>query len=250
MLTKTLKFDDDVLEIIRGMEWEKDGKIGKLACGQLDRAMYEKVNKALVSMGGKWNRSAGGHVFALDPRGQVEGLLESGTLTTEKDGFFETPKAVVKMMFDLVPLPKSDDATILEPSAGLGAIARHLRGRLTLIEKNPQRCKELERQFDRVICMDFLAYLPENGKFDLIYMNPPFENGQDVDHVIHAHRCLANGGIMVSVMCEGPFFRRDRKSREFRQWLQIWHGYSESLPAESFRASGTDINARLVRIAK
>ena len=248
MLTKKIRFDDDILAIIRNIEWSYDGTLGKLICGQLSRPTYERVNLALETLGGKWNRSLGGHAFKTDPRGQVEGLLENGSLTIEKDGFFETSEPVVKRMLELVSLSESGEL-ILEPSAGLGAIARHLHGNLTLIEKNPQRCEELRKTFSNVTCMDFLYFHPEI-KFDRIYMNPPFEDGQDIDHVIHAHQCLAKGGMMISVMCEGPFFRSDKKSMQFRGWLSTWKGYVESLPVKSFHTNGTDINMKLVRIAK
>jgi len=159
-LTKTLKFDEDVLDIIRAMDWQDNGKVGKLTCGQLDRYMYEKVNKALSTMGGKWNRSIGGHVFKLDPREQVEGLIKNGSLTVEKDGFFETPESVVKRMLELVPLPKNGEL-ILEPSAGLGAIAKHLCGNITLIEKNPQRCEELRKQFKLAGVLDEIGWVDD-----------------------------------------------------------------------------------------
>ena len=90
MLTKTLKFDQEVLNVLRAMRWENDGTLGIISGGQLDRKLYERLNKALEAMGGKWNRKAGGHVFDADPRPAVEGLLDNGTLAVEKDGFFET----------------------------------------------------------------------------------------------------------------------------------------------------------------
>jgi len=100
--TKTLKFDNDVLNIVSAIEWQDNGRLGVLACGQLDRQLYLRVNKVLEALGGKWNRKRGGHVFPMDPRPQVEGLVESGTLIIERDGFFETPPEIVKRMVELV----------------------------------------------------------------------------------------------------------------------------------------------------
>jgi hypothetical protein len=56
----------------------------------------------------------------------------------------------------------------------------------------------------------------------------------------------------VSVMCEGPFFRADRKSREFREWLDAVGGWNEILPSGVFEASDrpTSVKARLVVIDK
>lgn len=251
-LVKRLKFDDDVLDILRGMDWRDDGLLGVITGGQLERGLYTRLNKALEAMGGKWNRSRGGHVFTADPRPQVEGLTESGVLEVERDGFFETPRAVVERMLELVPLCQEKYSMTLEPSAGLGAIADVLKeqstGTLVLIEKNQQRCEELRKRFEFVSCGDFLLY--KGYSYERIYMNPPFEELQDVDHVRHAYDLLADGGEMVAVMSESPFFRSDRKASEFRAWLDEVGGYSEKLPAGAFKESGTGVNARLVVIKK
>ncbi len=245
MLTKTLQFDDNVLAIIRAMDWRDAGKLGILTCGQLDRKMYQAVNKALAAMGGKWNRSMGGHVFLLDPRPQVEGLVESGMLVVERDGFFQTPPEVVARMLELVqPIGR-----VLEPSAGLGAIVDHLRvdkDNILCIEKNKQRAEELRKKGYAVQCGDFLAMMPI--KFDTIFMNPPFEQGQDIDHVRHAFECLRESGSLVSVMSVGPFFRGDRKATAFREWFDRVGGCTEDLPPNSFKHSGTGVNSCLVVI--
>lgn len=250
MLTKTLRFDDDVLSAIRAMQWSADGCVGKLVA-QLDRKLYERVNKALSAMGGTWNRKAGGHVFPADPRPAVEGLLENGALTVERDGFFETPRAVVERMLELV----NPTGNVLEPSAGLGAIADYLpvqKENVFCIEKNEQRAAALREKGYVVHCGDFLEYAPEYsaGLFDTIFMNPPFEEMQDVGHVERAYRLLRDGGAMVAVMSESPFFSAYAKADRFRRWLAAVGGYSEQLPAGSFKESGTSVNARLVVIRK
>jgi hypothetical protein len=254
VLEKKIKFDEDVLSIVKGMEWDNDGKLGKITGGQLDRKLYEKTNKALSAMGGQWNRKAGGHIFAYDPRPQVEGLLDNGVLTIEKDGFFETPLAVCKRMFELIKpcYDPGEEITVLEPSAGLGAIANALVAAgvsskdIYCIEKNAQRCEVLQETFGHVVNVDFLIY--DGMGFDLIYMNPPFELQQDIDHIKHAYSLLNPAGNLVSVMGEGSFFREDKKAIEFREWLDSVGGYSEKLPEGSFKESGTMVNTRLVII--
>jgi hypothetical protein len=252
MLTKTLHFDDDVLGVFRSMEWSDDGTLGIITGGQLARDLYVRANKAFDALGGKWDRKAGGIVFKIDPRPQIEGLIMDGTLQVERDGFFETPRAVVERMLELVPLIKG--LAVLEPSAGLGAIALVLKDHgldiadLKLIEKNEDRVCELRKKMFYAECCDFLKY-DING-WGLIYMNPPFEEGQDIDHVRHAYELLADHGKMVSVMGEGAFFRTDKKAIKFRDWIEAVNGYSEELPAESFKESGTGVNARLVVIYK
>jgi hypothetical protein len=275
MLTKTLKFDNDVLEIVRAMEWNETGTLGIITGGMMtDRKLYERVNKALEAMGGKWNRKARGHVFGYDPRPQVEGLLTNGALTVERDGFFETPPAVVKQMLKLAPLPKYS-VIILEPSAGMGAILQTLitseyaeRYSFVAIEKNKQRADYLKETYQypmpnvEVFHMDFMNYeLPKHSdgeqmyQFQRIYMNPPFEEMQDVDHVRHAYEVLqpdrtGDLSTLVSVMSESPFFRTDRKAAAFREWLDEVGGYSVELPDGAFKESGTGVKARLVVIRK
>lgn len=256
MLTKTLKFDENVLAVLRSMQWEDNGRLGKIKT-QLDRQLYASVNKALEAMGGQWSRKAGGHVFHADPRPQVEGLLQNGSLTVVKDGFFETPFAVVDRMLQLAPLPDKLIYTVLEPSAGMGAIVRALldygvpEQSMTLVEKNLQRFEALVDKFPlaHVERGDFLQ-ISSVSKFDRIYMNPPFEAGQDVDHVIKAHTMLAKGGILVSVMGEHAFFASESKAISFRRWLNDVGGVAVKLPANSFHASGTDVNTRIVIIKK
>lgn len=69
-LTKKLNFTHDVLAVVRDMDWSSDGLLGKITT-TLDRSQYVAVNKALETMGGKWNKKQGGHVFTFDPRPQV-----------------------------------------------------------------------------------------------------------------------------------------------------------------------------------
>lgn len=248
MPTKTLNFDSDVLQIISAMEWQDAGKLGIVTCGQLDRKLYLRLNRALEALGGKWNRKKGGHVFSVDPRLHIASLVKNGTLTVERDGFFETPPEVVRHMIDLA----KPTGRILEPSAGLGAIADNLpisKSQIFCIEKNKRRAAALSKKGYSVHCGDFLEYNTLDG-FDTIFMNPPFEEGQDIDHVRHAYHCLASGGNMVSVMSEGPFFHNDKKSGAFRNWLEEIGGESRKLPPQSFKKSGPGVHARLIIIHK
>ena len=54
-------------------------------------------------------------------------------------------------------------------------------------------------------------FLDHEGEYDRIVMNPPFEAGQDIDHVRHAFQFLKDGGRLVSIMSPSPFFREDKK---------------------------------------
>ncbi|MNW66198.1 hypothetical protein D3C74_446450 [compost metagenome] len=60
-------------------------------------------------------------------------------------------------------------------------------------------------------------------------MNPPFEKGKDVDHVLKAYECLKDGGKLIAIMSPHWTFASDSKSIHFRNWLND-KGYYEKLP--------------------
>jgi hypothetical protein len=69
-----------------------------------------------------------------------------------------------------------------------------------------------------------------------------------IDHVRKAYGLLADYGVLVSVMAPGFEFRQDRKSTEFRQWLEDVNATVEDLPDGAFKASGTGVSTKLVVI--
>jgi hypothetical protein len=252
MLTKKLVFEPHIIDLVAAMQWEPcNGSFaGTLTCGQLDRDTYQAVNKALEVMGGKWNRKAGAHLFPVDPRSQVEGLLNDGALTVARDGYFPTPLPIGRRMAELANLYPG--AIVLEPSAGTGELIAAILEveptcQVSAIEKNEQRAQSLANGVKtyRVIGRDFLEH---RGEWPRIIQNPPFEEGQDIEHVRHAYDCLTPGGRLVSAMGESAFFREDRKATEFRAWLDGIGGYDVDLPAGAFNESGTGVKARLVVI--
>src|SRR5207245_11261486 len=75
---------------------------------------------------------------------------------------------------------------------------------------------------------DFLEVDCRPG-FDRVAMNPPFEHGQDIDHVRHALSMLKPGGRIVATMREGAFFRTDRKTSGFRDGFDEVGGEAPAL---------------------
>src|SRR5690606_5224314 len=109
------------------------------------------------------------------------------------------------------------------PSAGKGNIADAIKeaepqADLDVIEINSRLRDILEAKGHNIVGYDFLEY--NEAKYDRIVMNPPFEKGQDIDHVKHAYDLLKPVVRIVSIMSEGPFLRRDKKAAEFRDWLE------------------------------
>lgn len=217
----------------------RDGKY--FLPGQLDRKMYEAVNKVLVLMGGKWNKSAKSHVFDRNPADVLENTIRTGCIFDEKKAFqfFETPEHAVDRMMDLAEVKDGDLA--LEPSAGRGAIARRLRAftsRVVAIELNPRMAEGLRTHNPSyaVGCADFLTLTYETG-FDKIVMNPPFSLQQDIKHIRHASKLLAPGGKLVAICGNGP-----RQKDALRPLARTW----EELPRGTF--SDTEVSTVMLTI--
>jgi len=253
--TKTLRFDEDVIEVFKYAIYSDDG-LEMEVLNQLAPKTYQKFKKALELLGGRGDNRQKLHIFASDPRRQIEGLITTGEMVVEKDGFFPTPPEVTRLLLSYMNVGIGD-YNWLEPEAGDGAMVKvlleegHRAERIYAIEKNAARCAELKKLGVRVANGAFLAYRHTSGvMFHRIIMNPPFEKSQDIYHVRKAYDVLQPGGVMGAVMSVGATFRGDRVAGEWRDWLRSVHGYEERLPEGAFKASGTMVNTCFVIIEK
>lgn len=264
------QIDSDVLEILAGIECE--GNAARIT-QQLDRKMYVRVNKVLEALGGKWSRKAKAHLFeAFDSfEGAIAATIIGDAVTTgeyiderKEYQFFETPQAIVDMIVERLEIEPG--MVVLEPSAGMGAIARIMRdagGSVECVEINERMVDHLMQDDFAVHCEDFLildppvaGMLKEAGKeprwidehVDRVGMNPPFSRSQDILHVRHAFEWLKPGGRLVAIMGIGWTFRQDRKATEFREWLEALDGEREPLPDNAFREAGTGVKAVIVTV--
>lgn len=189
-------------------------------------------------------------------RGKKDGIKESvESLAVMADlkwipGFFPTPKNIIARMLDEADIQAGQ--RVLEPSAGRGDIAEAVRAyaevNLTVCEISPRLQGILSRKGFPIAAEDFLQL---NGEFDRILMNPPFESGQDVQHINRAFSLLAPGGRLVAICSESPFFRMTPSAADFRALVDV-HGWSERLPQGAFTFSDrpTGVNTRLVILDK
>ncbi|MFC5393066.1 methyltransferase [Bosea vestrisii] len=217
--------------------------------GKLDPKTYAAVDAVVAAAGGKWSRKARVHLFPGDARTAVDAAIESGAATRKQDlGQFDSTPVVVARIVELAQI--SPGASVLEPSAGLGAIAHAAAAAgavVTCVELDPSRAEVLKAEGFKVLAGDFLTF-SHIGPFDLVLMNPPFAGQADIDHVRHAAAMLRPGGLLVAVMSAGVGFRQDRKATEFRAWLQDLGGSIESLPEGAFKASGTSVRSVIVTV--
>jgi len=215
---------------------------------QMDRKLYVDVNKVLEGLGGKWSRKDKGHVFGEDPTDILESAISTGEYVSVSDwlretNFFPTPKAIVEKMLKLANI--SESHTVLEPSAGNGAIADLVpdKKRVTCVELNEDLAGLLRLKDYKVYQMDFLEF---QGLFDRIVMNPPFRNQQDIDHVLHAYEQLDTGGRLVAVVSEACFFRDNFKAVNFRSFLKSVNAEVVELNAGDFKESKTMVKTRII----
>lgn len=180
--------------------------------------------------------------------------LEQSLARTKIPGFFPTPKNIVSQILQLAKIQEGE--SILEPSAGAGHIADEIKknfsnNKLDVIELNNSLRELLEKKGYNVIAYDFLEF--DSKKYDVIIMNPPFEKNLDITHMLHAYELLNEGGRLIAITSEHPFFANDKLSIKFRDFIDnTTDCYSEKLPEGSFLTSDrkTGVNTRIVYLSK
>ena len=135
----------------------------------------------------------------LGHRGEARGdspvqIAERELIGKKLPGFFPTPRPVIERMLELAEVESKH--RVLEPSCGKGDILDALKDEcpgieLFAIERNYTLSDVLSAKGHEVEFGDFLEHL---GTYDRIVMNPPFEDGQDIEHIRHAYSLLSPGG--------------------------------------------------------
>jgi len=223
---------------------------------QLSRELYQRVDKVLRGAGGRWNRAKRVHVFDSDPRALLGLAVETGEAINRQQllGAFYTPAPLAKRMAHLAGI--APGSRVLEPSAGRGALALACRAAgaevLCVEIDDVSRAALVKLGFD-VLAGDFLHDVApiRHPPFDAVVMNPPFADGQDVEHVTHALWFLRPGGRLVAIMPPGWQTKQTRACAAFRGLIQrraVDGPTVEPLPPGTFKASGTDCNTVLLSL--
>lgn len=155
------------------------------------------------------------------------------TEESKEEQFYPTPDDIIqRYMLDydingttLRTLLQSNDVQVLEPSAGRGNIADMIRAAsptatIDVCEINPLRREILTLKNYNVVGSDFTQF--DSGEYyDIIVMNPPFNNGMDIRHVRRAYNMLKPGGVLIALLSEGSVWSNERKEVvAFRGWLE------------------------------
>ncbi len=171
----------------------------------------------------------------------------------EGEDYYPTPEPLGYMMSQWGRIGYGE--SVLEPSAGHGAIARYVPkdNLLTAVEPSQSLFSKLQikaggngRKFENIVFEDYNVA----NKHDVVLMNPPFGVGGRlaVNHVAKAFRHLEEGGRIVALIPRGA---ADKK-------FDKWYGEQKdavltadiSLPDITFERAGTSVNCRVVVIDK
>jgi hypothetical protein len=220
--------------------WDED-KAHRLAQAGIEVSHYDEARACLQALG---RQEVGAKTLGERIRDAERELLG-----IKLEGFYPTPRKIAQMMLDYAEVEAG--MRVLEPSAGTGNLAdaiyeREPEAMVTACEIAPRlrRILELKGYTAEWDCLDI------KGEFERVIMNPPFERGQDMEHVQAMYERLVDGGRLVSVMSEGVFFRQGKREVAFRAWLDELGAESIQLPENSFKESGTGVNTRIVIIDK
>lgn len=220
-----------------------EGNTLRLPPAKLDRASYEKVNKAITTAGGKWKGGkVQAHIFPGDARAALGMALKTGVVIDKKKvrQAFYTPYDVAQLVVSLAGV---EGHAVLEPSAGEGALvnACQMAGAkfVHAIEMEPSCEESLRRATEFVNITDFLSVKPKPA-YNRVVMNPPFAKGQDVKHIEHALKFLAKGGRLVTIVPD----KNNARLTALGAFIE------EVMEAGTFKSSGTNVATRIISIRK
>lgn len=234
-------------------ECKTEGNVVKLPPRQLPRDEYMMVKKALEGIGGKWTGGkVFGFVFQTCPKELLKKLVKGDSVNLKRDfQFFATPPDLADELVQLANL--SDELSILEPSAGQGAIVEAILRRQPSAKVHCFELMDVNRVvLERIPSVRLLGedFLQANRKFDRIIANPPFTKNQDIAHISHMYDCLNADGVMVSVASAHWVLSQNKKEVAFKNWLAKVNATVRDIPAGAFKSSGTNVEARIIVIKK
>ena len=209
-----------------------------------------------------WEAVQGAYEDKREPtREERQRSLECELLGTKIPGFFPTPEGLADHLVVVAQLPRR--GLVLEPSAGKGDLAEAIlrdapESQVVCVEHSHTLCDILRARFEHldatnldVLERDFTRFTCTE-KFPRVVMNPPFEKGQDMEHIRLAYDLLSPGGRLVSIISPGAFFRENSREREFRAWLDRLDHEVHDLPegsftgAKAFRHTGVSTKALVI----
>ena len=232
-----------------------ENSILKLPKVQFNKKSYTEAKKWIEEAGGSWQGGKiQGFKFPFNPERVFSILKEGKRCNLQQDyQFFETPDEVADWLVMLAGGINKDD-TVLEPSAGRGALIKAIHRSCPSVivecyELMPEN-RELLYTLDNVRLLDEDFTKNSVGHYTKIIANPPFSKNQDISHVRLMYEHLEDGGTLAAITSQHWKFAPERKCVEFREWLKEVHGEVFEIGAGEFKESGTAIGTMAIVIKK
>lgn len=251
------------------------GTAENLAMGEQARGLREAFIQAFENSEGGYspskNEGKGGKQF---DRGLINAITEfdkakalyfaqqkrtSQNKSAEGTDYFATPEPIGLKMVEFADIRFGE--SVLEPSAGHGAIARWFpeASERSMIEPSAELASRLSLASDGRIIDDVFENHNIVNKYDAIVMNPPFGSGGKtaIEHLAKAANHLRDGGRVVALLPDGP-----AANKRFENWLMGQDDKGKpnnpelvlvstiSLPTGVFERAGTNVKTRIIVIDK
>ena len=240
-----------VEEILKHCTLE-DGVL-KLPQVQFNKKSYAEAKKWIEEAGGSWQGGkVQGFTFPFNPERIFSILKEGKRCNLQQDyQFFETPADVADWLVMLAGGIYEDD-TVLEPSAGRGALIKAIHRACPSVTVECYELMPENREFlhtlSNVILLDEDFTKNSVGSYTKIIANPPFSGNQDIEHVRLMYDRLEEGGTLAAITSQHWRFASEKKCIDFRNWLKEVHGEVFEISAGEFKESGTSISTMAVVI--
>lgn len=171
----------------------------------------------------------------------------------EGSDYFPTPEPLGYKMVEWAGLGEGD--SVLEPSAGHGAIARYVPKTNELVSIEPSQSLFTKLQLKagglgRKFLNNTFENYALNNKHDVIVMNPPFgkAGALAIQHIDKAFKHLDEGGRIVAIIPRGS------TDKKFEKWYNeqknIAMRAEVNLPDILFQQAGTRVACRVVVLDK
>ncbi len=175
---------------------------------------------------------------------EMKARVKEGVQVLSAPTLYPTPPEIAREMVELAQIEPTH--RVLEPSAGTGALlweigAEPVKVAVEYIDRLAEALAQCGMPNLTVHCADFLSLNGELGTFDRVVMNPPFNGGADIKHVLHAIEHLKPGGRLVALCANGP-----RQQDKLRPMAEEWR----ELPEGSFKMAGTNVRVALMTYEK
>ena len=176
------------------------------------------------------------------------------TKAREGNDYFATPDPLGLKMVDWLNVEPGD--SLLEPSAGDGAIARWMpdNANIHTVEPSYELASKLSLNAPTAkIIQNSFEDLPAQNKYDGIAMNPPYGAGSKtaIEHTAKAFNHLRDGGRLITLIPQGP-----ASDKKLNKWLDDEKTVGAqvvaeiTLPPGVFDRAGTGVATRVLIIDK